>query len=36
MYEKFGFKVIRTAEVKLARTRVDIWAMDNAESEGHL
>jgi hypothetical protein len=36
MYEKFGFKVIQTAEVTLGRTRLDIWAMDNAESEGHL
>ncbi|BEJ13979.1 hypothetical protein CspHIS471_0311530 [Cutaneotrichosporon sp. HIS471] len=36
MYEKFGFKVIQTAEVTLSRTRLDIWAMDNAESEGHL
>ncbi|CAK9780426.1 acyl-CoA N-acyltransferase [Cutaneotrichosporon oleaginosum] len=36
MYEKFGFTGIQSAEVTLGRSRLDIWAMDNAASEGHL
>ncbi|GMK53580.1 hypothetical protein CspeluHIS016_0101660 [Cutaneotrichosporon spelunceum] len=36
MYEKLGFKVVQTAEATLGRTPIGFWAMDNAESEGHL
>lgn len=36
MYEKFGFKVIQDSSVKIDQQKIDFWAMDNAESEGHL
>lgn len=36
MYEKMGFKVVDTASVTVRGHKIDMWAMDNAESEGHL
>lgn len=36
MYEKLGFQVIKTSSVQLGRQKIELWAMDNAESEGHL